>query len=61
MSEELITHVWSTYWSGSQHQVGFNRVVGSDLIQRTDFVSRPEPTWEWLIDGSLDVVDDIKP
>lgn len=60
MPEEVITHVWSTYWSGSPDQVGFNRVVGTDLVERKDFLSRPEPTWEWIIDGSFNVVDDIK-
>lgn len=60
ISEELITRVWSTYWSGSADQVGFNRVIGSDLIERRDFLSRLEPSWEWIIDGSLHVVDDIK-
>jgi hypothetical protein len=59
-TEELIQQVWSTYWSGSPDQVGFNMVVGSDLLRREDFISRKEPSWEWLLDGSVSVVDDVK-
>ncbi len=58
-TEELITQVWGTYWSGSSIQVGFNTVVGPDLIQRENVSARPEPLWEWLVDGSLTVVEDV--
>jgi hypothetical protein len=56
---ELIESIWSTYWSGSGDQVGFNTVSSSNLIDREDVWSRDEPLWEWLLDASLDVVDEV--
>ena len=58
-TEELIEAVWGTYWSGAANRVGFNAVVGADLIERRDFRSRADPLWEWLIDGTLTVIEDV--
>ncbi len=56
---ELLESIWSTYWSGSGERVGFNTVSSSDLSSRQDNWSRADPLWEWLLDASLDVIEEV--
>jgi hypothetical protein len=56
---ELVDMIRDTYWSGSGQRVGLNRVSSSDLTTREDVWSRDEPLWEWLLDASLEVVEDV--
>jgi hypothetical protein len=58
---ELVDAIWGTYWSGSGERVGFNAVSSSDLRTREETWSREEPLWEWLLDASLDVIEDVTP
>jgi hypothetical protein len=58
---ELIHDVWGTYWSSSSRQVGFNAITGFDPLKRKDILTRAEPLWEWLLDGSLRIVGDVSP
>ena len=59
LTPELVESIWSTYWSGSGERVGFNAVSSSDLTSRQDNWSRDDPLWEWLLDASLDVIEDV--
>jgi len=54
--------VWNTYWSGSGESLRMERqnLLNPSGPPETVEMSQ-EPLWEWLFDGTLDVIEDVTP
>jgi hypothetical protein len=60
--EASADQVWRTYWSGSGESLTMERQNLLDPSGPPETVNMSEePLWEWLIDGALDIVDDVTP
>jgi hypothetical protein len=54
--QDAIEAIWSRYWSGSGEAIAIERqnLLGGppEKIEMS-----PEPLWEWLVDGALDIIE----
>lgn len=57
LDQESSEGVWRTYWSGSDQPVALERNGMSGRAIRA--TSGNTPRWEWLIDGSLRIVESV--
>lgn len=59
---ETVDLAWRTYWSGSGEKLALERQNILDPSGPPETVDMSdEPLWEWLVDGTLDVVEDVTP
>jgi hypothetical protein len=60
--EASVHRVWDSYWSGSGE---LHRLERQNLLEPSGppeaLEMSEEPLWEWLIDGALDILDDVTP
>jgi len=60
--QAAIDQVWTTYWSGSGTQLTMERQNMLEPLGSAEKVEMSEqPLWEWLIDGALEIVEDVTP
>jgi hypothetical protein len=58
-SPDFTEHAWSVYWSGSDERLSVTWPSLPPTGEPKKIEARSEPVWEWLIDGALDVIEDV--
>ena len=60
--QTTVDTTWHTYWSGSGKRLALERQNILDLPGPPETIEMSQtPLWEWLIDGTLDVIEDVTP
>jgi hypothetical protein len=58
--QKTVDLTWRTYWSGSGEGLAVERQNILNPSGPPEIVEMSqEPLWEWLIDGTLDVIEDV--